>query len=179
MTSETAQSSPSSGAGSWLDRVLGAAAALLLFGMMVLTAADVTSRKFLNWSLPGSVEITSLLLATLIFAGLPLASRAGEHVTLDFIDLVLGPKGRDVLRRAVDLVCGAIVLALAWRVWIRADRIAASGDITTVLRLPLAPSVYFMTVMLALTGIVHLVRAILRGRPRNGTPRDPEGTGAT
>ena len=80
-------------AGAWLDRVLGAAAAVLLFGLMMLTTADVIGRYIFNWPLRGAFEITELLLLTLIFAGLPLASRADEHVTLDFIDMLAGHPG--------------------------------------------------------------------------------------
>ena len=95
MTSQTmppATSQPSE-AGAWLDRALGAAAAMLLFGLMALTTADVIGRYIFNWPLRGAFEITELLLLTLIFAGLPLASRADEHVTLDFIDMALGDAG--------------------------------------------------------------------------------------
>jgi TRAP-type C4-dicarboxylate transport system permease small subunit len=162
--------------GSWLDRVLGAAAALLLFGLMALTTVDVVSRYLFNWPLRGAFEVTELLLLTLIFAGLPLASRAGEHVTLDFIDLLLGPRSRPLLQRAVDLACGLIVLALAWRVWVKAGTIAGYGDTTDVLRIPVAPFVYFMTGMVALTGIVHLVRAVYPPPPREGPQLDPEST---
>jgi TRAP-type C4-dicarboxylate transport system permease small subunit len=162
--------------GSWLDRVLGAAAALLLFGLMALTTTDVVSRYFFNWPLRGAFEVTELLLLTLIFAGLPLASRAGEHVTLDFIDLLLGPRSRPLLQRAVDLACGLVILALAWRVWVKAGTIAVYGDTTDVLRLPVAPFVYFMTTMVALTGIVHLVRVIFPPHPRGGPQFDPEST---
>ena len=102
-------------AGVWLDRALGLAAALLLFCLMALTTADVIGRYILNAPVRGAFEITELLLLALIFAGLPLASRADEHVTLDFIDMVLGEQGRLFLRRLVDFLCGIIVLALAWR----------------------------------------------------------------
>jgi TRAP-type C4-dicarboxylate transport system permease small subunit len=165
--------------GSWLDRVLGAAAAILLFGLMALTTADVIGRYFFNWPLRGAFEITELLLLTLIFAGLPLASRAGEHVTLDFVDVLLGPKGRLSLRRAVDVVCGLIILGLAWRVWVKAGTIAGYGDTTDVLRVPVAPFVYFMTVMVAVTGIVHLAKAIFPPPPRTGPPLDLEKTSTT
>lgn len=178
MMPETSQASQSSEAGSWLDRVLGAAAAVLLFGMMSLTTADIVSRYLLNWPLRGALEITELMLLTLVFAGLPLASRAGEHVTLDFIDLLFGPQGQEIVRRAVDLVCGVIILALAWRVWVKADKIAAYGDTTDVLRLPIAPFVYFMTVMVALTGVIHLVKVIFPG-PRRGQQIDPEKVSTT
>ena len=41
--------SQSSEAGAWLDHALGAAAAVLLFGLMVLTTADVIGRYIFNW----------------------------------------------------------------------------------------------------------------------------------
>jgi TRAP-type C4-dicarboxylate transport system permease small subunit len=166
-------------AGSWLDRALGAAAAILLFGLMALTTVDVVGRYLFNRPLRGAFEVTELLLLSLIFAGLPLASRAGEHVTLDFIDQLLGPKGRSLLTRAVDLVCGAIVLALAWRVWVKAGKIAGYGDTTDVLRLPVAPFVYFMTLMVAVTGVVHLARVVFPPPPRTGPQLDPERTSTT
>jgi TRAP-type C4-dicarboxylate transport system permease small subunit len=166
-------------AGSWLDRVLGAAAAILLFGLMTLTTADVIGRYFFNWPLRGAFEITELLLLTLIFAGLPLASRADEHVTLDFIDRLLDRKGRVFLRRAVDLVCGVIILGLAWRVWVKAGTIAGYGDTTDVLRVPVAPFVYFMTTMVAVTGVVHLAKAIFPPPPRIGPQLDLEKTSAS
>jgi TRAP-type transport system small permease protein len=166
--------SQSSQAGVWLDRVLGAAAALLLFSLMTLTTADVVGRYIFNWPLRGAFEITELLLLALIFAGLPLASRADEHVTLDFIDMALGDGGRLVLRRLVDLVCGMLILGLAWRVYIKAGKIGGYGDTTEVLRLPVAPFVYFMAVMVAITGIVHLVKVIFPPPPRAGVAFDPD-----
>src|SRR5215467_3054674 len=102
----------------WLDRVLGTAAAVLLFCLMALTTAEVVGRYVFNRPIRGAFEITELLLLTLIFAGLPLASRADEHVTLDFIDMVLSSRSQLLLRRSVDLFCGLLFLGLAYRVWI-------------------------------------------------------------
>ena len=166
-------------AGAWLDRALGAAAAVLLFGLMLLTTADVIGRYLFNWPLRGAFEITELSLLALIFAGLPLASRTDEHVTLDFIDAALGASGRRLLRRLVDLVCGIIILGLAWRVWIKAGKIAGYGDTTEVLRIPVSPFVYFMAAMVAITGIIHLVKVALPARP-DAEPRfDPNKTTTT
>ena len=164
-----------SNAGSWLDRALGAAAALLLFVLMSLTTVDVVSRYIFNWPLRGAFEITELLLLSLIFAGLPLASRAGEHVTLDFIDRALPPRAGRGLRRFMDLVCGVILLGLAWRVWVKADKIAAYGDTTEVLRLPVSPFVYVMALMVAVTGVVHLAKVVFPGpHERSESSFDPD-----
>ena len=165
--------SHSSEAGAWLDHALGAAAAVLLFSLMVLTTADVIGRYLFNWPLRGAFEVTELLLLALIFAGLPLASRADEHVTLDFIDMILGERGRLLLRRLVDLACGLLLLGLAWRVFIKAGKIAGYGDTTEVLRLPVGPIVYFMVAMVALAGIVHLIHAIFPPPPRGQIQFDP------
>jgi TRAP-type C4-dicarboxylate transport system permease small subunit len=158
----------------WLDRVLGTAAAVLLFCLMALTTADVVGRYVFNRPIRGAFEITELLLLTLIFAGLPLASRADEHVTLDFIDMALGDSGRLLLRRFVDLVCGLLFLGLAYRVWIKADKIAGYGDTTEVLRVAVGPFVYFMAIMVAITGIVHLTKVIFPTPPRGAVTFDPD-----
>ena len=154
--------------------MLGTAAAILLFCLMALTTADVVGRYILNWPIRGAFEITELLLLTLIFAGLPLASRADEHVTLDFIDMALGNSGRLLLRRFVDLVCGLLFLGLAYRVWIKADKIAGYGDTTEVLRVPVGPFVYFMAIMVGITGIVHLTKVIFPTPPRGAVTFDPD-----
>jgi TRAP-type C4-dicarboxylate transport system permease small subunit len=165
--------------GVWLDRVLGAAAALLLFCLMAVTTVDVIGRYLLNWPLRGGFEITELLLLTLIFAGLPLVSRADEHVTMDFIDAALGQRARGLLRRSVDIICGLIIVGLSYRVWLRADKIAGYGDTTDVLRIPVGPFVYFMAVMVAVTGIVHLVKAFLPGAAERSQAFDPDKASTT
>jgi len=95
------------------DAALGAAASLILFCMMTLTFVDVVARYLFNRPLAGAFEVTELMLLVLIFAGLPLVTHAREHVTMDFIDRVLGDRARDLLRRAIDLVSAAIMLLLA------------------------------------------------------------------
>ncbi len=74
--------------------------AAALFGIMALTLVDVVSRKLLAGSIPGSLEVTELLLVVVIFAGLPLVSLHGEHVVFDSLDPLL-PRA---LRRVQSLV---------------------------------------------------------------------------
>ena len=141
-----------------IDAVLGIAASVLLFGMMLLTFADVVARYLLNWPIRGGFEITELVLLVLIFAGLPLVSHADEHVTMDFIDRVLPPAALRVLVRLVHAICAAIMFFLTWQVWIKASRIAGYADTTDVLRIALGPFVYFMAAMVALAGLIHVYK---------------------
>ena len=144
--------------------MLGIAASLLLALMMVLTFADVVARYLVNRPIRGAFEITELTLLVLIFAGLPLVSHADEHVTMDFIDRILPPRLLGAWLRVMHAVCAAILLFLAWQVWIKATRIAAYADTTDVLRITLGPFVYFMAAMIALTGAVHVFKVFSTGR---------------
>ena len=140
------------------DAVLGVAASILLFCLMVLTFFDVLGRYLLNRPIKGAFELTELGLLVLIFAGLPLVSHADEHVTMDFIDKALSPRALDVLGRTVNAICAGIMFFVAWLIWIKAGRISAAGDYTDTVHIPYGPFVYFMSAMIALTGLVHLYR---------------------
>jgi len=155
----------------WADAVLGVAASALLFAMMLLTFADVVCRYLLNKPIRGAFELTELLLLVLIFAGLPLVSHADEHVTMDFIDHMLPAAPLRALERLVHAVCAAVMFFLTWQVWIKAGRIAAYGDTTDVLRIAVAPFVYFMVAMIALTGLVHVFKVFYLPERRG-----PQGT---
>jgi TRAP-type C4-dicarboxylate transport system permease small subunit len=130
--------------------------------MMVLTFADVVARYLLNHPIRGAFEITELTLLVLIFAGLPLVSHADEHVTMDFIDRILPPRLRAPWIRFMHAVCAAIMFFLSWQVWIKATRISSYNDTTDVLLITIGPFVYFMALMIALTGAVHVFKLFAR-----------------
>jgi TRAP-type transport system small permease protein len=164
---------------SWIDIALGAAASILLLGMMLLTFADVVGRYLFNWPLRGAFEITELSLLVLIFAGLPLVSRANEHVTMDFIDRWLPEKIAVLVQRVVQLFCGAIILGLAWQVFIKAGKISGYGDTTDVLKIAVGPFVYFMTLMIAITGVIHIINAFGPIKLALDSGFDPDKVGTT
>ena len=145
------------------DAVLGIAASALLFCMMLLTFVDVVGRYLLNRPIRGGFEVTELMLLVLIFAGLPLVSHADEHVTMDFIDRILPARLVRAWQRVMQAVCAALMFFLTWQVWIKAGKIASYGDTTDVLRIVIGPFVYFMTAMIALTGLVHLYKVFEPG----------------
>ena len=142
------------------DAALGIAASAILFCMMTLTFVDVVLRYVFSRPLRGGFEVTELMLLVLIFAGLPLVTRADEHVTMDLVDRYLGARLRALWARAVELGCAALMFMLTWLMWGKAQRVAGYGDTTDVLRIAVAPFVYFMVAMILLSGLIHLVRAL-------------------
>jgi len=140
-----------------LEWLCGTLAALALFAIMILTLVDVSGRKALSQSVPGSLEMTELLMVVTIFAGLPLVSLAGEHVVFDSLDPWLPERVRRIQGLCVDLVCALGLIGLAWVMWGMAEARAGDGETTAQLKLPIAPFVYGMSVLCAVTGVVHLL----------------------
>ena len=140
----------------WATRLLGLMAAVLLFVMMVLTFVDVWGRYFFNAPVPGGFEVTELMMATLIFAGLPLVTAGNEHVAVDLLDYCM-PHGlkkfRDML---VNLACAGMLAVLSYRLWIKASEQLSYGDQTAILNIPAAPVTYFMSISTAFSALILL-----------------------
>ena len=143
-----------------IDAALGFGACVILFAMMALTFVDVVSRYLANRSIPGSFEITEIMMAVLIFAGLPLVSRRGEHVTVDLVDHLLSARWQRKQRAFIDLLSGVLLLGLGYLLWHKAEQTAAYGDTTTVLEIRLSPFVYAMMAFVVLAAVVHLIRGL-------------------
>jgi len=139
----------------WLATLCGLLAGLALFAIMLLTFVDVLGRKFLSASVPGSLELTELLMVAVIFAGLPLVSLHGEHVVFDSLDPWVPRALRRLQQALVELLCVALLLGLAWLLWVKAGQMHEYGDISAQLKLPLSPFVYLMSVLCAVTAAVH------------------------
>ncbi len=140
----------------WL---LGGFAALLLFAMMALTFVDVVGRYFFNAPVPGAFEITELMLATLIFAALPLVTIYGEQITVDLFDTFIPNTVRHLRDGVISALSAAALFVLSVSMWGKAAESSGYGDTTAMLNIPIAPMIYFMSVMLALTGVVLAVMA--------------------
>lgn len=144
---------------SLLTTLSSAIAAMALFGIMALTLVDVAGRKALSTSVPGSLELTELLMVVVIFAGLPLVSLRGEHVVFDSLDPILPRSVRRAQTLVVDLLVAALLAGMAWLMWTKAAQMASYGDTTAQLKITQAPFVYLMGALLALTSLVHGVLA--------------------
>lgn len=146
---------------------LNAVAAVVLFCLMLLTCIDVTGRYF-GRPVFGGFELTEILLAALIFAGLPLVTLRNDHVTVDLFDAVTPDwllRIQHVVACALGVVCTGFV---TWRLWLRAVHMAAAGETTAQLKIPLAWLAYSMSVLTALTAVALFV--LMLRRPERHQP---------
>jgi TRAP-type C4-dicarboxylate transport system permease small subunit len=138
-----------------LGTACGLLAAAALFAIMLLTLVDVSGRKAFSQSVPGSLELTELLMVVVIFSALPLVSLKGEHVVFDSLDAFLPRWAQRLQQAVVDLFCMCLLGGLAYLMWQKAGQMTEYGDVTAQLKMPLGPFVYLMSVLCGLTALVH------------------------
>lgn len=140
--------------------MIGTFAGVIIFLLMALTAVDVVGRYVFSRPFRGSLELTEVLMAIMIFAGLPLVTAKGSHVTVDISDAFIPSRAKRWLDLVVQLVCAVALTVLAWRLAIKASQLAAYGDTTAALLLPVYPLAWFMVLGTGLTAAAMAVRAI-------------------
>jgi TRAP-type transport system small permease protein len=159
-----------------LEAACGLLSGLALFAIMALTFFDVGGRKLVDQSIPGSLELTELLMVVVIFGALPLVSLRSEHVLFDSLDSYLPASVRRVQGAIVHLLVGIAMLALGYLMFKTGQQFAINGDTTAQLKIAKAPFIYGMGVLCAVTGLVH-VGFILRPAPEL-SEAETEHTGA-
>lgn len=122
---------------------------------MALTFFDVGGRKLVSNSIPGSLELTELLMVVVIFGAIPLVSLRGEHVVFDSLDSYLPQAVRRAQGFIVHLLIGIAMLALGYLMFKTGQQFAINGDTTAQLKISKAPFIYGMAVLCAITGFVH------------------------
>ncbi|HEX7440245.1 MAG TPA: TRAP transporter small permease [Caldimonas sp.] len=152
----------------WLLVALGATSASVLFLMMMITAVDVVGRYLFNAPLNGGFEITEMLLAALIYCGLPLVSQRREHIVIDTFDTFMAPRVKRALDVIAEIVCSATLGGIGYLIFRRAVRVAEYGDTTNVLKLPLAPVAYLMGAMIVIAALIHLSLIFVPHREDDG-----------
>jgi TRAP-type C4-dicarboxylate transport system permease small subunit len=149
----------------FLSKVLGAAAALCLAAMVLLTVADVLLRAFFNYPLRGMLELIELGLAGTVFLGLPAVFLRDANLVVDVVDQLARASMVRLLRLLGALLSLALLAVMAWQMLPLARGMYEFGDVTSDLSIP--KIYYWIPVLL---GVVASAAAslvlILRWRRR-------------
>jgi TRAP-type transport system small permease protein len=141
------------------SRLLANLSALSLLLLLILTCVDVVGRYVFNTPVLGAMEIEDAMMGVLIFGALPLASWNQAHITVDILDKVTPAQWLRLQIRVMQLVAAGFIGFLGVRMWIHAAKLAEYGDRTMMLKIPLAPVNYFISVMLCFSAALLLLKA--------------------
>lgn len=137
-------------------KVFEALAATLLFLLMTTTVVDVIGRYFVGRPLPGSAEISAIILGLFVFASLPLVNLRREHIVVDlfsFSTCSMLERSTRFLALAVTAVC---TLWISFEVSQLAMDLVRHGDTTSFLHIPYAPVAVFMALASLVAGLFSL-----------------------
>lgn len=140
-----------------LLRWLETAACIALGAMMLLTAADVIGRHVLGRPVPGAIELVQYAMVIVVFAGLPVVTREGQHISLSLLEGRLGASGRRLQRIVLGLVCAVVLAVQGWIVFKTAEVMRAQGDVIGYLNLPVHPAAYLMAALSFVTAATLLL----------------------
>lgn len=155
----------------WLDKTLFALACAATVLILLLQLGEITARAF-GGSIVFASDATGFLMMAAVFLALPEVTRRNEHITADFVVLLMGPKARHVIGRFIAPAFGALyVLVLIYMLWaLAADSYLDGVRSEGVTRLPLAIPQGLMVAALA----VMLVRLLLIIAGRSGPVPEEE-----
>lgn len=116
---------------------------LLVIPMMLLTSGEVIGRALWNQPIPGTLELSSYMLAIFILTGLAYTQQVRGHVRVEMITSRLPEKVQAFLDIFTNALCLFIVFVLIWQGWRLGIEEKAVSD---MLRIPQWPFKLFVSV---------------------------------
>ena len=124
-----------------LSTVMYAFSAVVLSFMMLLTVSDVILR-YLGRPIPGTYELVGLSGAIAIGFAIPYTSLVRGHVFVEFLIDRMEKGRREVVLIFTKILILLLFIAFGTYLFITGMDMAASGEVTQILRLPFYPAAY-------------------------------------
>jgi TRAP-type C4-dicarboxylate transport system permease small subunit len=140
-----------------IDRISWA----VLFLLMLMTVTQVFLRKLTNHAILGTVELTELAMAFIVFCSLAECQVHEGHIKVDLVLSRFSPRVQsffDILTQGASFVIFTLMTVALFR---QADELKRAGEITVDLGIPMYPFVYVAAFGCILLALVLLVKALL------------------
>jgi TRAP-type transport system small permease protein len=139
---------------------LGMAAVVAL---TLLTGLDVGGRYIFNLPLPGTFELTEVILSVIVAFGVVITTASDEHILVDALFVKLSSSAQRVLLVVAGVV-GALVLGImSWKGLEAALEAMQTHEATMLLNVPISPFKlvlflgFFLSLIFLFIRIVHLL----------------------
>lgn len=140
--------------------VFSTIAGVILFLMMMLTAADVTLRYFFDMPVAGAYELTQFAMVIFAAGGLSYCAMVDGHVSVDLFFKGLPDRTQAVITCLTKFISLIIVLLMSWRAFQQMIVVYGFGEKSQVLSLPVFPFLGITGLGIALFGLVLLFQFI-------------------
>ncbi len=147
-------------------------AGVVLFGLMLLTAADVGSRYFLNAPLNGVVDLTRFSVLIMTFLGFAYCGFRGANVVIELLFNQLGPRVQTGLKRLANALGCLLFTVIAWRSVVQSVDVREFNETSQLLTIPYWPFYVLLAFGAALFAWVLLLRIFVELPEENDVQED-------
>lgn len=133
---------------------------VILFGLMFLTIFDVIGRFFFNAPIKGTMELTKLSVALMVFLSLGYAQVKGDHLEIDFIVQKFKSNLQHGLKFCIYLVMTIVLFILTWQLFVLGINAQAANELSGDLKIPLYYFIYPVAVSSIGFALSYLVAAL-------------------
>ncbi len=145
-----------------ISKVAMAAAALMTLTLAVIGTVDVFTTNILQQAIPGAVEMSKAGLALLVFLGLAVVSRSGDHIKVDILINRLSERGRNICYSIGYFFTALLFFFWTQQLWFLAKKSWSIREtVLGLLQFPLYPIKIAVFLALAVATIETLRRLIL------------------
>jgi len=120
----------------WLTLALSFGGMFLLVPMMLLTTGEVIGRAVWSRPIPGTMELSSYMLAVFILSGLAYTHQVRGHVRVEMLVAKLPRRAAQAAEVATTLLSLFIISILAWQGWVEG---IDESTVSDMLRIPQWP----------------------------------------
>lgn len=127
-----------------------------MIAISLLIVGNVFSRQFFGSTWAFTQEIGGLLLILITFGGLSYAAELRRHINMSAVHDILPPKVQFILTRVIRAVTAVLMFVMAYISFRYAIQIYHSGDVTSVLQIPMFIPLMVIPLSFFLTGVRYI-----------------------
>jgi TRAP-type transport system small permease protein len=151
----------------------------LLLAVASVTVADALLRFFAGRPIQGTFEGSELVLAAIIFFGLPYTSLTDGHVSVDFLTSRLGARAQHLIIAGNAVICSVLLGLISVQMGSLAGEYLATGRTTITMRIPIFPCLALVTAAAGLAALGCVMQAVGAGRRAIRAQMPPAPTSAS
>jgi len=127
------------------EKTMRVIAACCLFGMALMTGADVALRGAFNTPIFGCEEIVSILGVIAVAFSLPYTHFQKSHIGVEILVRRFSKRTRNAIKLVTNSATLALVAIITWRMYLYAQTLGKSGEVSMNLELPEYYVVYVLS----------------------------------
>jgi TRAP-type C4-dicarboxylate transport system permease small subunit len=140
-----------------VSQYMGYVATSVLTLMMLLTVSDVFGRYFINHPIPGTTEISELMMVVVVFPAMAWCTVARRHVKVDLIMSYLPKRVQMIIDTITLLIALGGYVIVTWRSFIEST---ATSSVTGLLKIPYMPFFGILTIGFAMFCLAIIAQLI-------------------